>query len=153
MIHIYSDDEYSGDDDNSDNIDEILCYQELSHSEIIKRCDFSNSHISNARLSSDKSILQEEHTMIDGTEAQDSTLNGKDLSNVQRNTNKTYSTMLKLISRALVGGTNYSEIYNACGIEKDDMSTASSNSSNNTDKESSNEQHRKNPTLQEVAQG
>jgi hypothetical protein len=29
--------------------------------------------------------------------------------------------MLKLISGALVGGTNYSEIYNTCGIEKDDM--------------------------------
>jgi hypothetical protein len=89
--------------------------------------------------------------MIDGTETQDSTLNGKDLSNVGRNTNKTYSTMLKLISGALVGGTNYSEIYNTCNIEKDDMSTVSDNSSNNTDNQSSNEQHRKIPTLQEVA--
>ncbi len=127
MIHIYSDNEYSSDDDNSDNIDEIVCYQELSHSETIERCDFSISHISNVQLSSDKSILQEEHTMIDGTETQDSTLNGKDLSNFQRNTNNTYSTMLKLISGALVGGTNYSEIYHTCGIEKDDTPTANDN--------------------------
>ncbi len=128
MIHIYSDDKYSGNDDNCDKINEILCYQELFHSEIIERCNFSNSHLSNMQLSSDKSILQEEHTMIDGTEMQDSTLNGKDLRNVQRNTNKTYSTMPKLISGALVGGTNYSEIYNTCGIEKDGMLTASNKS-------------------------
>jgi hypothetical protein len=58
--------------------------------------------------------------------------------------------MLKLISGALVGGTNYSKVYNTCGIEKDDTSAASNNSSKNTDKESSHEQHRKIPTLQEV---
>ncbi len=116
---MYSDDKYISDDNNSDYIDDILCYQELSHSEIIERCDFSNSHISNARLSSDKSILQEEHIMISITETQDSTPNRKDSSNVQRNNNKTYSTMLKLISGALVGGTDYSEIYENCGIDKD----------------------------------
>ncbi len=145
MIHIYSD------DDNDDYIYDIFGYQELSHSEIIDRCKFSNGHILNAQLSSDKSILQEESTTIDGTEWQDSTLNGKDLSNVQRNTNKTYPTMLKLISGALVGGTNYSEIYVTCVIEEDDTSTASNNRSNNTIKHSSNDQHRKIPTLQEVA--
>jgi hypothetical protein len=75
--------------------------------------------------------------MIDGTETQDSSLNGKDLSNVGRNTNKTYSIMLKLISGALVGGTNYSEIYNTCNIEKDYMSTISNNTSNKTDEVSS----------------
>ncbi len=51
---MYSDEEYISDNDNSDYIDDILCYQELSHLEIIERGDFSNSHISNARLSSDK---------------------------------------------------------------------------------------------------
>jgi hypothetical protein len=59
--------------------------------------------------------------------------------------------MLKLISGALIGGTNYSEIYVTCGIEEDDTSTASNNRSNNTSKHSSNDQHRKIPTLQEVA--
>ncbi len=128
-----------------------MCYQELFHSEIINRCEFSNGHILNARLSSDKSILQEEHTTINGTQRQDSTLNEKDLTNVQRKTDKTYSTILKLISGALVGGTNYSEIYVTCGIEEDDTSTASSNRSNNTSKHSSNDQHRKITMLQEVA--
>jgi hypothetical protein len=151
LIYIYSDDEYSSDNDNDDNIDDILCYQESSHSEIIERCEFSNGHTLDARLSSDKSILQEEPTTIDVTEWQDSTLKGKDLSNVQRNTNKTYSTMLKLISGELVGGTNNSEIYVTYGIEEDDTSTASNNRSNNTRKHSSNDQHRKIPTLQEVA--
>ncbi len=36
---MYSDKEYISDDDNSDYIDDILCYQELFHSEIIERCD------------------------------------------------------------------------------------------------------------------
>ncbi len=58
--------------------------------------------------------------------------------------------MLKLISGALVGGTDYSEIYENCGIDKDDTLTASNNTSNNTDQDGSN-QHHKIPTLQEVA--
>jgi hypothetical protein len=59
--------------------------------------------------------------------------------------------MLNLISGALIGGTTYSEKYVTCGIEEDDTSTASNNRSNNTNKHSSNDQHRKIPTLQEVA--
>ncbi len=35
--------------------------------------------------------------------------------------------MLKLISGALVGGTNYSEIYITSDIEEDDTSTTSDN--------------------------
>jgi hypothetical protein len=87
-----------------------LCNQVLSHSEIIGRCKFSNGHILNAQISSDKSSLQEELTTINGTERQDSTLNGKDLTTVQNKADKTYSTMLKLISGALVGGTKYSDM-------------------------------------------
>jgi hypothetical protein len=82
--------------------------------------------------------------LINGTEKEDSTLNGQDLTNIQRNTNKTYSTMLKLISGALVGGANYSEIYITSDIEEDDTS-------NETSKHQSNDQHKIIPTLQEVA--
>jgi hypothetical protein len=71
-------------DDNDDYIDDILCYQELLHSEIIDRCKFSNGHIIKAQLSSEKSILQEEFTTINGTERQDPTLNGKDLTKFKR---------------------------------------------------------------------
>ncbi len=67
---------------------------------------FCNGHIVNAQLTADKSIIQEELAKINGTERQDSTVNGENLTNVQGNTDKTYSTMLKLISGALVGGTN-----------------------------------------------
>ncbi len=98
MIHIYSDDKYSSDDDNDHYIHSILCYLELSHSEIIDRCKFSHGHIVNARLTADKSIIQEELATINGTERQDSTVNGENLTNVQGDTDKTYSTMLKLIS-------------------------------------------------------
>ena len=101
---MYSDEEYISDNNNSDYIDDILCYQELLHSEIIDRCKFSNGHIVNARLTADKSIIQKELATIDGAERQDSTVNGENLTNVQGDTDKTYSTMLKLISGALVGG-------------------------------------------------
>ncbi len=47
MIYHYSDNEWSG-DDSDDYIDDILCYQELLHLEIIDRCKFSNGHIINA---------------------------------------------------------------------------------------------------------
>ncbi len=99
MIHHHKDNEWSG-DDNDDYIHDILCYQELLHSKIIDRCKFSNGYIINAQLSSDKSILQDKFTTINGTERQDPTLNGKDLTNVQKNINKTYSTMLKSLSHS-----------------------------------------------------
>jgi hypothetical protein len=86
-----------------------------------------------------------------GTDRQDPTLNGKDLTNVQKNIYKTYSTMLKLIAGALVGGTKYCDIYINSDIKEDDTSTASNNISSNTSKHHSNDQHRKIPTLQEVA--
>jgi hypothetical protein len=150
LIHHYSNNEWSG-DDNDDYIDDLLCYQELLHSEIIDRCEFSNGHVINAQLSSDKSIIQEEFTTINGTERQDPTLNGKDSTNVRKNIYKTFSTMIKLISGALVGGTKYSDIYITSDIKEDDTSTASNNRSSITSKHHSNDQHRKIPTLQEVA--
>jgi hypothetical protein len=51
----------------------------------------------------------------------------------------------------LVGGIKYSEIYITSNIKEDDTSTASNNRSSNTGKDHSNDQHQKNPTLQEVA--
>ncbi len=110
--------------------------------EISDRCKFSKGHNINALLSSDKSILQDEFTTIYGTERQDPPLNGKDLTNVQKNINKTYSTMLKLISGALVGGTKYCDIYVTSDIKEDDTSTASNNRSSNTSKHHSNDQQR-----------
>ena len=59
--------------------------------------------------------------------------------------------MLKLISGALVGGTNYSEIYITSDIEEDDTSTTSDNRPSNTNKHHSNDMHRNIPTLHEVA--
>jgi hypothetical protein len=94
LIHHYSEDDWSG-DDNDDYIDDILCYQESLHSEIIDRCKFSNGLIINARLLSDKLILQDKFATINGTERQDPALIGKDFTNIQKNINKTYSTMLK----------------------------------------------------------
>ncbi len=58
-------------------------------------------------------------------------------------THKTYSTMLKLISGALVGETKYSDICITSDIKEDDTSTASNNRSSNTSKHHINYQHRK----------
>jgi hypothetical protein len=121
------------------------------HSEIIGRCKFSNGHTIYAQRSSDKSILQDEFTTINRTEKQDPTLNEKDLTGDQKNINKTYSTMPKLIAGALVGGAKYSDIYVTSDIKEDDTSTTSNNRSSNTSKHHSNDQRRKNLTLQEVA--
>ncbi len=120
------------------------------HSEIIDRCKFSNGHIINAQLPSDKSILQDKFTPTYGTERQDPTLNGKELLKVQKKTNITYSTMFKLISEALVGGTKNCDFYVTSDIKEDDTSTASNNRSSNKSKHRSNDQHRKIPTLKEV---
>jgi hypothetical protein len=78
-------------------------------------------------------------------------VNRENLTNIQGNTDKTYSTMLKLISGALVRGTNYSEIYITSDIEEDDTSITSDNRPSNTTKHHSNEKHRNIPTLHEVA--
>ncbi len=78
-------------------------------------------------------------------------MNGENLTNIQGNTDKTYSTMLKLISGALIGGTNYSEIYITSDIEEDNTSTTSDNRPSNTTKHYSNHKHKNIPTLHEDA--
>jgi hypothetical protein len=83
MIPHYSNNEWS-DDDNDDYFDDIFCYQELSHSQIINRCKFMNGHVINSRHSLGKSLLQQEMTTINSTERQDSTVEGKDLTNLQK---------------------------------------------------------------------
>jgi hypothetical protein len=55
------------------------------------------------------------------------------------------------VCRALVGGTNYSDIYVSSEIEDDDMSKTSNNSTSTTGIDHSNDHHRKVPTLQEIA--
>ncbi len=64
---------------------------------------------------------------------------------------KTYSAMLKLICRALVGGTNYSYIDVSSKIEDDDTSKTSNNGTSSTGIDRSHDYHRKLPTLQEIA--
>jgi hypothetical protein len=59
--------------------------------------------------------------------------------------------MLKLISEALVGGTNYSDFYIISVIEEDDRSTTSDNMPSNTTEHCSNDKHRNIPTLHEIA--
>jgi hypothetical protein len=57
--------------------------------------------------------------------------------------------MLKLICRALVGGTKYIDFYVSLEIEDDDMSKTSNNSTSTTGIGHSNDHHRNVSTLQE----
>ncbi len=59
--------------------------------------------------------------------------------------------MLKFICGALIGGTNYSDIYVSPKIENDDMSKTSNSSTSTTGLDHRNDHHRKVPTLQEIA--
>ncbi len=86
------------DDDGDYNFDKR--HEELSHPEIIDRCKFNHGHLINARLSSNRSLLQEEMLTDNNTKTQDLNPTGTDNVNVTQNINKTYSTMLKFISGA-----------------------------------------------------
>ncbi len=53
-------DNYYSDDENDTELDLINIYNECSHREIIDRCDFGQNHMIHARLSSNKSLIQEQ---------------------------------------------------------------------------------------------
>jgi hypothetical protein len=50
------------DDENDMENGSINIYDEFSHSEIISRCDFGQSHLIQARLSSNNSLIQHQET-------------------------------------------------------------------------------------------
>jgi hypothetical protein len=150
LINYNSNNEWS-DDDNDYSFDEIDCLYELSHTNIINRCVFHHDHLINPQLLSEKSLLQQETPTINSTQSQDLNLEQTDSTNIPQNMNKTYSTMLKLMCRALVGGTKYGDIYVSSKIEDDDMSKTSNNSTSTTGIDHSNDHSRKVPTLQEIA--
>ena len=76
---------------------------------------FWHDHIINAQLLSDKSLIQQDIPAQRNTEKQQdiNTEEGTNKTNIPLNQNRTYSTMLKLISGALVGRTNYCDVYTA----------------------------------------
>ena len=103
-------------DCNDDDLDicDVLQSQELSHYEIINRCNFDKRHIINARLSSDNSILHTEvsrHSSNTNTSEQQSTTPQPNNNNIPHCGTKTYSSMLKLICGTLVGTTSYHDVY------------------------------------------
>ncbi len=70
-----------------------------------------------ARLSSNKSLIQEQvQTSIKNNVSSSDPNNGNDGPSKQQ-TNKTFPTMLKLIHEALIGGVNYEEIYMDSDLE------------------------------------
>ncbi len=96
----------------------------------------------NARLSSQKSLIQQDIPAQTNTEEQQD-INTQEVTNqtkIPLNQNRTYSTMLQLISGALVGWTNYCDIFMASDMGDDHRSRAKTGENNITV-----------PTLQEVA--
>jgi hypothetical protein len=67
---------------------------------------------------------------VNNTKTQDLNPTGTDNVNLTQKINKTYSTMLKFISGALVGGAKYSDIYMTSNDEDDDISRISENKTN-----------------------
>ncbi len=90
-----------------------------------------HDHIINARLSSDKSLIQQDNPALNNTERQDITAEGTDPTKIPHIQNRTYSTMLKLICGALVGGTKYCDIYMAPDMGEDYGSTTKTVANNN----------------------
>ena len=128
MINYYSNKNEWSDDDNNHNFDEINYLQELSHTKIINSCVFHYDHLINAQLLSEKSLLQLEMPTVNSTQSQNLNSESTDSTSIRQNVNKTYSTMLKLICRGLVGGIKDSDMYISSTIEDDDMSKTSDNS-------------------------
>jgi hypothetical protein len=56
------------------------------------------------KLSSDKSLIQQDNPALNNTERQDISAEGKDPTKIPHNQNRTYSIILKLICGALVVG-------------------------------------------------
>ncbi len=123
LITNFRDNDWS-DDDGNYNFDKR--HEELSHAEITDRCKFNHGHHINARLSLDRSLLQEEILTV----KQDLNPTGTYNVNVTQKINKTYSTMLKFISGALVGGAKYSDIDVTYDDDNDDISRTSKNKTN-----------------------
>ena len=110
--------------------------------EIINRCNFRNNHIIHARLSSQQSLVKEDIPGQTNTERQQD-INAEvetKKKNISLNENRTYSTMLKLISGTLVGWTNYCDVYTTSDMG-DTYSTRATAGENDVTV----------PTLQEVA--
>jgi hypothetical protein len=87
---------------------------------------------------------------VNNTKMQDLNPTGTDNVNLTQKINKTYSTMLKFISGALIGGAKYSDIYMTSDDEDDDISRTSENKANTTE-DHSNYHYKKVPTLQNIA--
>ena len=94
--------------------------------EIINRCNFRHDHIIYARLSSQKYLIQQDIPAQTNTEKQQdiNAEEGTNKTNIPLNQNRTYSTMLKLISGALVGWKNYCDIYTPSDMGDDYRSRA-----------------------------
>jgi hypothetical protein len=131
-----------------DNFDDR--HNELSYTEIIDRCSFDHEHLINARLSSNRPLLEEDVSTINYTMAQDLTSREKDNDNITQKTNKKYSMMLKFISGALIGTSNYNAIYVNADDDDDHFSITTETKTNST--EDQRNYHDKGvPTLQYIA--
>jgi len=91
-----------------DNIEteDVFANCRRSHNEIIERCNFTNDHLIDARIDPTRSLLHDNNPVPPSNPPEDR--NEHECSVTER---KTYSGMLKLISGALVGESEYTKIY------------------------------------------
>ncbi len=142
----YSDAKCGFDDSDSEEI--YSHTEENSNNEIINRCDFGQRHLIGAHLSTTTTLLgsgePEELNTLHDTSNSDS----KNEDVPKHPKIQTYPTMLKLVSRTLVGSANYNEIY----LDPDDKDAFNSCSTNDIATCNNKAKNTKNvPTLPEIA--
>jgi hypothetical protein len=87
---------------------------------------------------------------INYTKVQDLTLRGRDNDNITKETNKTYSMMLKFMCGALIGTSNYNDIY-VNADDDDDHYSITTETKTNTTEDQRNYHDKGVPTLQYIA--
>lgn len=87
---------------------DLSAKQRKTHDEIMRRANFRREHLIDARLTSEKSILQDPHRVKPSTHNHTTGTSNYDPVNVRC---KGYPAMIKLITGSLVGEEEYNKIY------------------------------------------
>jgi len=123
--------------------DDIFSNCERSQSEVMKRCNFSDSHLIDARVASTNSLLYNDKNTTPSSSAD--TVNETDTDSNSGIKKKSYPAMLKLISGSLVGESRYADVYSKLELDgTETLPKESSSPDSETNKSTV-------PTLPEIA--
>jgi len=132
------------DDDHDFDYDFVNADELYSHAEIIDQCDFRQDHLIDSRVYSNTTLLQPRENTQFTSDSVSEKGDVNDGDHPIQQEHKTFLAMLKLISRTLVGGADFSEIYIDHG---DEDKVNSCSEKNNMEGTGENTNTRKVPTL------